>query len=184
MQAMAESIQLHDKSFNIFIEEKDLLAKIDVLAAYINQEYESITPLFLVVLNGAFMFASELIGRYKGPCRLAFVSIRSYQGMKSSGKVNVSGLDPEAVRDQEVIIIEDIIDSGRTLHEFMLILKNMGPKSVKIATLLSKPGALQFPIPVSYCGFEISDEFVVGFGLDYDGLGRNLRDIYQVVSDT
>lgn len=181
---MSESVHLHDKTFGIFIEEKEIVTKVEAIAEQINLEYRNSEPLFLIVLKGAFMFGTELVGKYKGHCHLGFVNIKSYEGMKSTGNVQVSGLDPESVKARDVIVIEDIVDSGRTLHKFMPVLNEMGPKSVKIATLLLKPAAMQFPVPVAYCGFEISDEFVVGFGLDYDGLGRNYRDIYQLAPDS
>lgn len=179
-KAMSEKVQLHDKPFTVFLEEEKILSRIESIAQDINHEYAGATPVFMIVLKGAFMFGSELVSRYKGPCQLAFVTIRSYEGLKSTGKVQVSGLDADLIKGQDVIIIEDIVDSGRTLHEFLPILQEVGPASVKIATLLSKPEAMRFKVPVAYFGFEIPDDFVVGFGLDYDGMGRNLRDIYQL----
>ncbi len=180
---MPERVHLHDKAFKVFIEEKEILTKIDAIAKQINEDYQHTEPLFLIVLKGAFMFGSELVGRYKGPCHLGFVNIKSYQGMKSTGNVQVSGLDPEIVKDKDVIILEDIVDSGRTLHKFLPILQEMNPISINIATLLSKPDAMQFHVPLTYRCFDIPDDFVIGFGLDYDGLGRNYRDIFQLASD-
>lgn len=181
---MPERVHLHDKTFEVFIEEKEILNRIQTIAKQINEDYKHVEPLFLMILNGAFMFGAELVSRYKGLCHVGFVSIKSYEGMKSTGHVQVSGLNPEVVKGKEVVILEDIVDSGRTLHKFLPLLKEMHPASVRIATLLSKPAALQFQVPVNYSCFDIPDDFVVGFGLDYDGLGRNYRDIYQVATNS
>ena len=181
---MPETVHLHDKEFEVFLEEKEILAQITSISKQINENFKHNEPVFLIVLKGAFMFGSELVSRYKGQCHLGFVNIRSYEGMQSTGNVQVSGLDPETVKGKPVIVIEDIIDSGRTMNKFLPILKDMDPSSVEIATLLSKPEAMQFHVDVAYSCFEIPDDFVVGFGLDYDGLGRNLRDIYQLVPES
>lgn len=177
---MPEYVTVHDKNFRVFFSEKEILDRIELLAKQINEQYVDVEPLFLIVLKGAFMFGSELVSRYKGHCHLAFVNIRSYEGMTSTGNVQVSGLDPEAVKDKPVIVVEDIVDSGRTMYQFLPTLKEMNPSSIEIATLFLKPDAIKFPVDVAYCCFEIPDDFVVGFGLDYNGLGRNFRDIYQL----
>lgn len=181
---MPKRVHLHDKAFKVFIEEKEILIKIESIAKQINEDYSHTEPLFLIVLKGAFMFGSELVSRYQGHCHLGFVNIKSYQGMKSTGNVQVSGLDPDIVKGREVIILEDIVDSGRTLYKFLPILNEMQPANVQIATLLYKPDAMKFHVPVNYSCFDIPNDFVIGFGLDYDGLGRNYRDIYQLAADS
>lgn len=181
---MPERIHLHDKSFSVFIEEKEILDKITSMSNQINKDFNHKEPLFLIVLKGAFMFGSELVSRYQGPCHIGFVNIKSYNGLTSTGNVQISGLDPDLVKGRDVIVLEDIIDSGRTLHEFLPVLRGINPDSVQIATLLSKPEAIKFPVPIAYRCFDIPDDFVVGFGLDYDGLGRNCRNIYQLVPDS
>ena len=178
---MPETVTIHDKSFKIYLSEDQIKERIESISEAVNAENQNETPLFIVILNGAFLFATELIKRYAGACQIEFISIKSYEGMHSTGKVSLGSLDSIEVGGQDVIIVEDIVDSGKTLHEFLPALYALQPKSVKIASLLLKPKSLKFPIKVDYCGFEIPDEFVVGFGLDYDGLGRNLRDIYQVI---
>lgn len=181
---MAEIVTVHDKNFKIFLSEQKILDRIGHMAQKINDRYDHTEPLFLIILNGAFMFGTELISRYKGHCHVGFVNVRSYQGLQSTGNVQISGLDPETVKEKRVIVVEDIIDSGRTMHKFLPLLKEMAPSSIEIATLLLKPDAAKFEVDVAYSCFEIPDDFVVGFGLDYDGLGRNLRDIYQLAPES
>ncbi len=181
---MSKTVSLHNKEFSVFLQEKEILTQIDTVAHRINERYGHTEPLFLMVLKGAFMFGTELVGRYQGHCHIGFVSIRSYEGMESTGSVQISGLDPEMVKDRDVIVVEDIVDSGRTLHEFLPILDTMGPKGVQIAALLTKPEAVKFPVDIEYGCFDIPDDFVIGFGLDFDGLGRNYRDIYQLVPNS
>lgn len=145
------------------------------------RDYQGKTPLFLSVLTGAFMFTSDLMKHYPLECEIAFTRLSSYEGTSSSGVVQTLLGIKEELKDRHVVVIEDIIDTGKTLHTFLPILRESGPASVEIATLLIKPDSLKHPLDVKYKGFEISNEFIVGYGLDYNGHGRNYQDIFQVV---
>lgn len=177
---MSHPITVHDKTFEIYLTQEEILKRIEQLAEVLNEKNHDKCPIFLVILNGAFLFASELIKRFEGACETEFVRISSYLGTGSSGQVKIGNVSGRGLSGREVIIIEDIIDSGRTLHEFLPVIHADNPASVQIVTLLHKPKALQYPLKVDLCGFEIPNDFVIGFGLDYDGLGRNLTSIYQL----
>ncbi len=171
-------MQLKDLKFKKHLPESKILKRIDLLAAEINQDYTGKTPIFLPILNGSFMFASDLIKRVSLDCRVSFTKVSSYSGTVSSGQLkSVIGLE-ESVFNQDIIIVEDIIDTGLTLQRTTEELKGLGAKSVETVALLRKKPARDKNISVRYVGFELDDEFVVGYGLDYDGLGRNLKDIY------
>lgn len=174
-------IKVHDKSFETYLSEETIQHRIKEMAADINRDYEGKRPLFIAILNGSFMFAADLFKHLTIPAELCFIKLASYKGMKSSGKVVTSiGLE-EDIFGKEVIIVEDIVDTGKTLHRFLPKLFHQQPHSLKIATLLHKSEATEFPLKLDYIGFDIPNKFVVGYGLDYDGLGRNLKEIYQVL---
>lgn len=174
-------ITVHDKSFETFLSEKIILQRVTELAGSINKDYAGKKPLFVAILNGSFMFASDLFKQLTIEAELCFIKLASYKGMKSSGKVVTSiGLE-EDLFGKEVLIVEDIVDTGKTLHRFLPKLMHQQPKSLKIVTLLHKPEATEYPLTLDYVGFAIPNKFVVGYGLDYDGLGRNLKEIYQLV---
>jgi hypoxanthine phosphoribosyltransferase len=174
-------IKLHDKTFDIYISEEDIQKKVKEIAANINRDYQNKKPLFIPILNGAFMFAADLFKNITIDAEISFIKLASYKGMKSSGQVLTAiGLDMDLI-DRDVIIVEDIVDTGNTLRVFLPKLQHQQPASLKIAALLHKPESLQHPLTIDYAGFSIPDKFVVGYGLDYDGLGRNLSAIYQVV---
>ncbi|GAC1418033.1 MAG: hypoxanthine phosphoribosyltransferase [Flavisolibacter sp.] len=176
-------IKLHDKTFEIYISEQVLQEKIIQLSQSINKDYQDKKPLFIAILNGSFMFAADLFKHLYIEAEICFIKLASYKGVKSSGNVITAiGLDHD-LYDREVIIIEDIVDTGKTLGEFLPKLKHQHPKSLKIVALLHKPEATQFPIHIDYLGFTIPNKFVVGYGLDYDGLGRNLKEIFQLVEN-
>ena len=176
------SIKVHDKTFEIYLSEKAIQEKIINIAAAINKDYENKKPLFIAILNGSFMFAADLFKSLTINSEICFIKLVSYKGMKSSGQVVTAiGLDDDLF-GKDVIIIEDIVDTGKTLHEFMPKLIHQQPKSLKIAALLHKAEATRYPLTIDYLGFSIPDKFVVGYGLDYDGLGRNLKEIYQLVN--
>ena len=178
---MKNSITAHDLSFEPFISEAVITARAKLLGRNIREHYEGRRPLFIGVLNGAFVFAADLVRASGTECEVAFVRLTSYEGTASSGKITtVLGLDFE-VKNRHIIVVEDIVDSGRTLHFFFEELKKLEPASIALAALLYKPEALQFPIKIDYLGFEIPNKFVVGYGLDYNGLCRNLPSIYQKV---
>ena len=174
-------IKVHDKSFETYLPEETILRRIKELAESINKDYAGKRPLFIAILNGSFMFASDLFKQLTIDAELCFIKLASYKGMKSSGKVVTSiGLE-EDLFGKDVIIVEDIVDTGKTLHNFLPKLQHQQPKSLKIVTLLHKSEATEHALTLNYTGFVIPNKFVVGYGLDYDGLGRNLKEIYQLV---
>ena len=174
------TIQVLDKTFEPYLKEAAIQEKITELAGQLNQEYAGKRPLFLSVLNGAFLFTADLFKQIAIEAEVSFIKLASYKGTSSTGNVITAiGLDIN-VKDRHIIILEDIIDTGKTLHHYLPQLENMQPASVKIAVLLNKKEALQYPVQVDYTCFDIPNKFVVGYGLDYDGLGRNSRDIYQL----
>jgi hypoxanthine phosphoribosyltransferase len=174
-------INVHDKKFETYLSDEKIQHRVKEMAADINKDYSGKKPLFIAILNGSFMFASDLFKELTIEAELCFIKLASYKGMKSSGKVITSiGLE-EDIFGKDVIIVEDIVDTGKTLHRFLPKLLHQQPRSLKIVTLLHKADATKFPLDLDYIGFVIPDKFVVGYGLDYDGLGRNLREIYQLV---
>jgi len=174
-------ITLHDKSFEIYLPEKLILQGVERVAALINTDYRDKTPLFLAVLNGAFMYSADLLKEITIPCEIAFIRVSSYQDMHSTGQVKeVIGLK-EDIKNRHVIILEDIVDTGYTIHALQQNLMSKEPASLEITALLQKPDCLKHPLDVKYLCHTIPDDFVVGYGLDYNGLGRNLRDIYKVL---
>jgi hypoxanthine phosphoribosyltransferase len=172
-------MKIKDLEFERFIGEDQLQQKIQSLADAINRDYHDKMPVFLPVLNGSFMFAADLIRRVTIPSKVSFVKVSSYAGVASTGQLKtLIGLD-ESLFNQHVVIVEDIVDTGLTLEKIIEELKALGIKSVQVVALLRKKPAREKDIFVKYVGFEIDDEFVLGYGLDYDGLGRNLKDIYK-----
>lgn len=175
------TIRIHDKTFEIYLSEAAIQERVKNIADSINEEYRGKQPLFIAILNGSFMFASDLFKYLTIDTEISFIKLASYRGMKSTGKVITSiGLDADLF-GKDLVIIEDIVDTGKTLYNFLPKLRDHHPSSLKIAALLHKPEATRFPLNLDYVGFSIPDKFVVGYGLDYDGLGRNLKEIYQVV---
>lgn len=174
-------MRIKNLEFKEFISESDVADKVQLLARQINEDYKDKTPVLLPVLNGSFIFAADLIKALTIPCRTSFVKVSSYIGTISSGQLKtLIGLE-ESLFNQHIIIVEDIIDTGRTITRIVEELKSLGTKSVEVAALLRKQAARKGGIPVKYVGFEIDDEFVLGYSLDYDGLGRNLRSILKAV---
>jgi hypoxanthine phosphoribosyltransferase len=176
------TIQVLDKTFEPYLKEAAIQEKITELAGQLNQDYAGKRPLFLSVLNGAFLFTADLFKQITIEAEVSFIKLASYKGTSSTGNVITAiGLDIN-VKDRHIIILEDIIDTGKTLHHYLPQLENMQPASVKIAVLLNKKEALIYPVQIDYACFDIPNKFVVGYGLDYDGLGRNSKDIYQLKS--
>ena len=174
-------IKVHEKSFETYLSEEIILQRVKAMASEINRDYAGKRPLFIAILNGSFMFASDLFKHLSIEAELCFIKLASYKGMKSSGNVVTSiGLEDDLF-NKEVIIVEDIVDTGKTLHNFLPKLMHQQPKSMKIVTLLHKSEATEYHLQLDYVGFDIPNKFVVGYGLDYDGLGRNLKEIYQLV---
>ena len=175
------TITVHDKLFETYLSEEMIQEQVKRIAEQINKDYAGKRPLFIAILNGSFMFASDIFKQLSLEAEICFIKLASYKGMKSSGKVvSTIGLE-EDIFGKDVIIVEDIVDTGKTLHHFLPKLLHQQPKSLKIATLLHKPEATEFQLTLDYVGFSIPNKFVVGYGLDYSGLGRNLKEIYQVV---
>jgi hypoxanthine phosphoribosyltransferase len=174
------TIKVHDKTFSTFLSESAISEQVKRIAVEINKDYKGKTPLFIAILNGSFMFASDLFKELEIEAQVCFIKLASYQGVKSTGNVVTSiGLDV-SLKDRDVIVIEDIVDTGKTLHDFLPQVMDQNPTSVKLVTLLHKPEALKYPLTIDYVGFSIPNKFVLGYGLDYDGLGRNLREIFQL----
>lgn len=177
-------IQINDKSFEVFIRENELQEKIKMLAARINEEYQGKEVIFIAILNGAFMFAADLLKSITLPCEISFVKVSSYHGgMSTTGRVDeLIGLNA-SIENKEVIILEDIVDTGITIDKIITLLKAESPASVKVCTLLYKPDAFKGKKAPELVGITIPNKFVVGYGLDYDEKGRNLREIYQLKED-
>ena len=173
-------IKVRDKSFETYLSEETIQDRIKELAVQINADYAGKRPFFIAILNGSFMFAADLFKHLTIDAEICFIKLASYKGTKSTGNVVTSiGLDDD-IFGKEVIIVEDIVDTGKTLHDFLPKLVHQQPKSLKIASLLHKSDATAYPLTLDYVGFTIPDKFVLGYGLDYDGLGRNLKEIYQL----
>jgi hypoxanthine phosphoribosyltransferase len=176
-------IKVHDKYFKPYLTAEEIDQEIKRIANEINAAYKGMNPLFIAILNGSFMFASDLFKELEVEAEICFIKLASYKGTKSTGQVITSiGLD-ENLNDRHIILVEDIVDTGKTLSQFLPQLMNQSPASLKIATLLHKPDALQYPLNIDYIGFKVPNKFLLGFGLDYDGLGRNLKEIYQLTED-
>lgn len=176
-----KTVKVHEKEFSIFIDAEKIDKAVAAVAEQLNRDMAGKTPLFLVVLNGAFMFASDLVKKITIPCDISFVKLSSYVGTKTTNTVReLIGLD-EVLHDRTVVIVEDIIDTGITMGVTMEKLKKLEAKEVKIATLLFKPDAFRMSYPIDYVGLDIPNDFIVGYGLDYNGHGRNLSDIYKII---
>lgn len=175
-----ESIKIKDKTFELFIPEKEIVAAIQKLAQRINLDYKGKDLLFLGILNGAFMFAAELMKEIALPCEITFIKLSSYQGTNSTGEVHqVFGISKD-LAGKHIVVLEDIVDTGITIDKLSTILANHKPASVEIASLLFKPDAFKGKEVPKYVGKAIPNDFIVGYGLDYDQKGRNLRDIYKI----
>ena len=176
-------VTIKDKTFKTFIPEADLLRRVKEVANQISHDFEGKNPLLLAVLNGSFIFAADLMRYITIPCEISFVKLASYQGIASTGEIKeVIGLN-EDITNRAVIIVEDIVDTGATMKRMIEKLGTRSPASLDICTLLLKPGKLKAPLNIKYVAMEIPNDFIVGYGSDYDQLGRNLRDIYTIVEE-
>lgn len=179
---MQNKIQVLDKTFGPFISASSISNRVQELGRQITSDYAGKNPLFLPVLNGSFMFASDLLKAISIPAELSFVKLASYHGTSSSGQVNeLIGLTSD-LSGRHVLIVEDIVDSGNTLEKLHQLIQSRNAASIRIVTCLFKPGAYAKPLPVDYVGFEIPNDFVVGYGMDYNGFGRNLSEIYTLIA--
>ncbi len=178
---MSSIIRVHDKVFEPYLTEEAIESKIKTIAAQINKDYAGKQPLFVAIFNGSFMFASDLFKAITIEAEICFIKLASYKGTKSSGHVITAiGLDIDLI-GRHVIVIEDIVDTGKTLSEFLPQLEHQQPASMRIAALLHKPEATVYPITVDYLGFAVPNKFLLGYGLDYDGFGRNIPCIYKLI---
>ena len=177
------TVKIHDKTFRLFLDSEAIQRRVKELALLIDNDYRELKPLFIAVLNGSFIFAADMFRHLNIEAEISFIKLASYKDTTSTGNVVTAiGMD-EVVTGRHVILLEDIVDTGRTLHSFLPELLNRHPASLKVAALLCKPDALQFEIETHYCGFKIPYKFVVGYGLDYNGLGRNLEELYELAED-
>lgn len=175
------NISLHNKEFTPYLTEAELLAAVRRVAAELSRDYAGQTPLFVAVLNGSFMFASDVLKELTIDCEISFIRVASYAGTSSTGEVKeILGLQ-DAVEGRHVVILEDIVDTGHTMKMLLEQIGAQRPASLEVATFLMKPECLQHELHIKYQGLSIPNKFVVGYGLDYDGLGRNYRDLYQAV---
>jgi hypoxanthine phosphoribosyltransferase len=174
-------IRVHDKQFEPYLNAGMIAERIQEIAGKLNKDYADKKPLFIAILNGSFMFASDLFKELAIDAEICFIKLASYKGTKSTGHVLTAiGLDMDLF-GRDVVIVEDIVDTGKTLSEFLPQLEHQQPASLKIVALLHKPEATVFPITIDYLGFSIPNKFVVGYGLDYDGLGRNIPEILKLI---
>ena len=176
-----DTVKIKDKSFRVSIPETEIKQRVKALAEQMSKDLEGKNPIFLGVLNGSFIFAADLMREMTIPCEISFVKLASYQGTTSTGKVQeVLGIN-ENLSGRTVVIVEDIVESGQTMKQMIESLGTRNPESVRICTLFFKPEKLKEELNLDYVAFSIPDDFIVGYGLDYDGLGRELKDVYTIV---
>ena len=180
---MMNTVRIKDKTFRVSIPEAEIRKRISVVADRLNKDMADKKPLFLAVLNGSFVFAADLMRMITIPCEISFVKLASYQGTTSTGKVTEVIDINEDLTGRHIVIVEDIVDTGLTMKRMVETLGTRNPASVHICTLLVKPEKLQVDLNIEYAAMEIPNDFIVGYGLDYDQEGRNLKDIYTVVAD-
>lgn len=179
-----KQVKILDKEFKLFIPYEKIRSVVEKMAEQMNQDMKGENPLFVCILNGSFMFAAEIFKRINLlDSEITFVKLASYDGDKTSGSVKQLIGFNEKIEGRTVVVLEDIVDTGITIENILKQLERMNPKEVKIATLLLKPDALQKEVQLDYVGLEIPNDFIVGYGLDYDGYGRNLIDIYSVINN-
>lgn len=174
-------VKVHGKVFHPFIDRATIQERVKELGKQIDEDYNGRNPLFIAILNGSFIFAADLFRCITIDAEISFIKLASYKGTSSTGNVVTAIGMEESLHQRHVILLEDIIDTGKTLHSFIPEILSRQPASLKIATFLSKPDALQYDVKADYIGFEVPDKFVLGYGLDYDGLGRNLPELYELV---
>ena len=173
-------MKVKDKKFELYISSQKITKKVKELAQQINKDYKGRHLLFISILNGSYVFTADLLREIDLSCEVSFIKIASYSKMESTGNLQeLIGLN-ENIFQRDVILVEDIMDSGKTMENLLEKMESLGPNSVEVATLLMKPKAIETGLAIKYIGFEIPQDFVVGYGLDYDGAGRNLKDIYQI----
>lgn len=179
--SQSDTVKVRDLEFEIFLSAEQIQSVVQRLGAQITEDYKGKKPLFIAILNGSYVFVADLLRTCKLDCELTFVKLSSYEGLESSGKISTKIGLTQDLKDRHVIILEDIIDTGGTVHHFLKDVTAQDPASVRTAVLLVKPEALKYPLQIDYTGFEIPNKFVVGYGLDYDEEGRNLPAVYQLI---
>jgi hypoxanthine phosphoribosyltransferase len=174
-------IKVLDKEFKMSIPASNIRKAVEQLAIQINNDYYEEEILFICILNGCFMFAADLLKKIKVPCQISFVKLASYEGLSSTGSIQeLIGIN-EKIAGKKIIILEDIIDTGTTVDTIVTKLRTMNPASLKVATFLFKPQSYHKNLKIDYIGMEIPEQFIIGYGLDYHGYGRNLEDIYSLI---
>lgn len=177
---MMKSMEVHGRRFIPYIDAESIQQQVKRIAEELKADYAGKKPLFIAILNGSFVFAADLFKYLDFEAEICFIKLASYKGTKSTGQViSAIGLDTD-VKGRHVVVIEDIVDTGKTLTSFLPQLEHQDPKSLKVCTLLHKPEAMQYPLTLDYVGFTIPNRFVLGYGLDFDGLGRNIGELYQL----
>ncbi len=175
-----QEVTIGGKTFEQYISEDQIADRVVELGAVISKEYADKNPLFIVLLKGAYVFASDLLKHFLHPCTVSFFRLSSYKGMSSTGKLTFKDVFDENIQGRDIVVVEDIVDTGNTLSGFLPALQTLEPNSVKVVSLLSKPDVLQGKVHIDFLGFEIPPAFVVGYGLDFDEQGRNYPQIYQL----
>lgn len=176
-----QTIQVKDKKFKVSIPESEILKEVKRVAEALNKDYQGQEPVFLAVLNGSFMFAADLLKEINLPCEISFVKLASYDGVSTTGKIReLVGLRTD-ITNRPVVVVEDIVDTGLTMAHLLDTLRKQNPSSIEVCTLLLKPEKLLVDLDVKYWCMKVPNDFIVGYGLDYNEMGRNLRDIYTVV---
>jgi hypoxanthine phosphoribosyltransferase len=178
MENAQKLIQLHDLKFKPYLTEEVIKLRVQEIGKKISKDFGGKNPLFVAILNGSFMFAADLLKSVDLACEISFIKASSYSGTESTKELHISLGPNDEFNGRDIIIIEDIVDSGHSLSKLLPLVKHKNPSSVTIASLLYKPAAFQADFKIDYIGFEIPNDFIVGYGLDYNGLGRNLKDIY------
>ena len=178
---MKEKVTVNGKDFIVYLTKEEIIGRTWDLGQQLTNDYKGKTPIILSVLNGSFIFTADLVRHIELPLKIEFVRLSSYEGTSSSGRITeVLGLKTD-LKDQDIIIVEDIVDTGLTLSNFIKTVKSKNPNSVRVVSLLRKPDAITFPVDIDYVGFDIPNDFVLGYGLDYDEVGRELPQIYKLV---
>jgi hypoxanthine phosphoribosyltransferase len=179
-----QTVTIKNKLFHKYITEQEIQQRVVEISKELTKLYYDKKPVFIVVLRGSFMFAADILRQFNDPCEIEFVKLSSYDGMQSTGKIRIDlAIDAVKIKNRDVIIIEDIVDSGLTMHFFKNYLKEFHPNSINLISFLYKPENMQKDVQIDYIGFTIPDLFVVGYGLDYDGEGRNLGAVYQIARE-
>lgn len=175
-----KTVKVKDKEFELFISSEEINKSVEKLAEKINREMEGKSPLFIGILNGTFIFSADLLKKITIPCEITFMRVSSYSGVKSTKNIKeIIGLK-EDIKDRHVIILEDIVDTGLTLDFLLAKFTEYNPASIRVGTMFFKPSAFKKQFLIDYVGMNISNDFIVGYGLDYDGFGRNLPDVYKI----